>query len=108
MKSNQKIITLRSSRKSSLKRKSSIKRMYSTALIVCEGKNTEINYFKGLVSRLGIQANVDVKTTVRGSSPDNVQLQNYYEDKITICIRHPTKELTNEYMKSVRKQLGLK
>ena len=72
MKSNQKIITLRSSRKSSLKRKSSIKRMYSTALIVCEGKNTEINYFKGLVSRLGIQANVDVKTTVRGSSPDNV------------------------------------
>lgn len=45
--------------------------MYSTALIVCEGKNTEINYFKGLVSRLGIQANVDVKTTVRGSSPDN-------------------------------------
>ena len=46
--------------------------MYSTALIVCEGKNTEINYFKGLVSRLGIQANVDVKTTVRGSSPDNV------------------------------------
>ena len=72
MKSNQKIITLRSSSKSSLKRKSSIKRMYSTALIVCEGKNTEINYFKGLVSRLGIQANVDVKTTVRGSSPDNV------------------------------------
>lgn len=49
MKSNQKIITLRSSRKSSLKRKSSIKRMYSIALIVCEGKNTEINYFKGLV-----------------------------------------------------------
>ena len=32
----------------------------------------------------------------------------YYEDKISICIRHPTKELTNEYMKSVRKQLGLK
>ena len=50
--------------------------MYSTALIVCEGKNTEINYFKGLVSRLGIQANVDVKTTVRGSSPDNVLITN--------------------------------
>ena len=32
--------------------------MYSTALIVCEGKNTEINYFKGLVSRLGIQAKI--------------------------------------------------
>lgn len=32
----------------------------------------------------------------------------YYEDKMTICIRHPTKELSNDYMKDVRKQLGLK
>lgn len=72
MKHSQKIGNLRNSRNSSIKRKNLSKRMYSSVLIVCEGQNTEINYFKGLISRLGIQTNVDVKTTVRGSSPDNV------------------------------------
>ena len=66
MKHSQKIRNLRNSRNSSIKRKNLSKRMYSSVLMVCEGQNTEINYFKGLISRLGIQTNVDVKTTVRG------------------------------------------
>ncbi len=34
-------------------------------------------------------------------------LKLYYKGKQTVCRRHPTKEISNQYAKLVKKQLGL-
>jgi len=67
-----------------LKRKQAKRAVYDKVLIVCEGKKTEPNYFKGLRDCYRLNsANIDI-THDRGSAPKNVLKkaeQRYREEK---------------------------